>query len=196
MLKSYTRIIVAMAGMALFVAAPVAVAKAPSGPSASAIAFLRESAGLDPYDTSKDTHVAGQGANGWDYGAQVVAAPMTTRDGYPGVGGRAVLIGSLESTAFGSGAVVDRVRITGVSAPNVVAFKGREVDYFADGSLRNRFTGTSTIQEDGSQHVVLSGIFTGGTRRYRGAAGTYDYTGEVLPGSAMLTGHSTGKVTF
>jgi hypothetical protein len=196
MLKSYTRIIVAMAGMALFVAAPAAVAKTPSGPSASAIAFLRESAGLDPYDTSKDTHVTGQGANGWDYAAQIVAAPMTTRDGYPAPGGRAVLIGALESTAFGTGALVDNVKITGVPEPNVVAFKGREVDYFKAGTLRNRFIGTTTIGEDGSQHVVLSGTVTGGTRRYRGAAGSYEYTGEVLPGSTMLTGHSTGKVTF
>jgi hypothetical protein len=195
MLKSYTRIIVAMGALAAFVAAPAAMAKS-SGPSPAAIAFLRESGGLDPYDTSKDSHVTGQGANAWNYSSQVVAAPWITRDGFPAPGGSAVLIGALDSSTFGSGAVVDRVKVTGQPEPNVVAFKGKEVDYFDAGTMRNKFTGTTTIEDDGSLEVLIHGDFTGGTRRYRGAAGSYDYTGEMLPGSTMAKGHSTGHVTF
>jgi hypothetical protein len=195
MLKSYTRMIVALAGLASFVAAPAAVAGS-SGPSPSAIAFLREAGGLDPYDTSKDTHVTGQGANAWNYTSEVVAAPWITRDGYPGPGGSAVLIGALETSTFGSGAVVDRIKVTGQPEPNVVAFKGKEVDFFDAGTMRNKLTGTTTIADDGSLEILIHGTFTGGTRLYRGAAGSYDYSGEMVSGSTMAKGHSTGHVTF
>jgi len=195
MLKSYARIIVALGALAMFVAAPAANAES-SGPSPSAIAFLREAGGLDPYDTSKDTHVTGQGANAWNYSAEVVAAPWITRDGYPAPGSSAVLIGAVESATFGSGAVVDRIQVTGQPEPNVVAFKGREVDFFDAGTMRNKLAGTTTIADDGSLELLIHGTFTGGTGLYRGAAGSYDYTGEMLSGSTMAKGHSTGHVTF
>jgi hypothetical protein len=88
------------------------------------------------------------------------------------------------------------VTVTGQPKPNVIAFKGTEIDYFADGSARNKFTGTSTIQADGSQSVVVNGRVTGGTARYKGATGTYRFTGTVPPGSTVLTGRSSGTIAF
>jgi len=55
MFKALTRIIAVAAVLAAF--GPVSAAVADSGPSWEAIATLRTAAGLDPYDTSKDTHV-------------------------------------------------------------------------------------------------------------------------------------------
>ena len=92
--------------------------------------------------------------------------------------------------------MVDRVKITGQPQPNVFSFSGTEVDYFAAGSWRSTFTGTATVQPDGSQAVALNGRFKGGTGTYGGAKGTYHFTGTVPSGSTVLTGHSTGSITY
>ena len=60
----------------------------------------------------------------------------------------------------------------------------------------SKYTGTDTVQPDGSQQVVVGGRFTGGTGAYRGAKGTYKFTGAVPSGSTVLTGHSSGSITY
>jgi len=101
----------------------------------------------------------------------------------------------LKST-LGAGAVVDRLTITGQPQPAVFAFKGREVDFFARGTQRNKFTGTDTIQQDGSQTVVVNGRYTGGTGIYRGTSGHYRFNGTVPPNSTVLSGRSRGSIRF
>ena len=76
------------------------------------------------------------------------------------------------------------------------AFKGKETDFFAAGTMRNTFTGTDTVQPDGSQVVAAEGRFTGGTARYRGVSGRYTFNGTVAPGSTLLVGHSSGKAAY
>ena len=67
MFKVCTRII----GLAAVLAAlgPASVASADSGPTSEAIATLRTAAGLDPYDTSKDTHVWTEAPSGMSWEA-------------------------------------------------------------------------------------------------------------------------------
>ena len=107
-----------------------------------------------------------------------------------------MIAGTLQAKPLGSGAVVDRVTITGQPAPNVFAFEGKETDFFAAGTMRNTLTGTATVQPDGSQVLAIEGRYTGGTGRYRGVSGRYTFSGTVAPGSTLVVGHSSGKVAY
>ncbi len=132
------------------------------------------------------------------YMSAVQSNVLSTDNGYPGVGGTAVLTGSLASTlgGFNSGALVDHVTITGQPKANVIAFKGTEAAFLARGLLRSTFTGTNTIQQDGSQEMAVDGRVTGGTGPYRGASGHYRFHGTVPPNSTVLSGGSTGSIRF
>jgi hypothetical protein len=130
------------------------------------------------------------------YTSTISSATLSTANGYPGTGGTAVWAGAMRLTGFGEGALVDRLKITGQPNPNVFGFAGTEVDYLAAGLWRSTYTGTDTIKPDGSQEVTVNGRFTGGTGTYRGAKGTYHFSGTVPSGSTVLTGHSTGSITY
>lgn len=130
------------------------------------------------------------------YTSTVQTAPLTTDNGYPAPGGTALIAGTLQTEPLGSGAVVDRIQITDQPAPNVFAFQGKETDFFAAGTMRNTFTGTDTLQPDGSQVVAAEGLYKGGTARYRGVSGRYTFNGTVAPGSTLLVGHSSGRVAY
>ena len=130
------------------------------------------------------------------YKSTISSAPLSTANGYPAQGGTAVMAGAMRLTGFGQGALVDRVKITGQPKPNVFSFSGTEVDYLAAGSWRSTYTGTATVQPDGSQEVTVNGRFTGGTGTYRGARGAYHFSGTVSSGSTVLAGHSTGSITY
>jgi hypothetical protein len=130
------------------------------------------------------------------YSSTVQTATLTTGNGYPAPGGTALTAGTVVSKALGPGALIDRVTITGQPAPNVFAFEGKETDFLAAGTLRNTFTGTATVQPDGSQVLAFEGRFTGGTARYRGAKGRYRGSGTIAPGSTVINGGSTGKVVY
>ena len=130
------------------------------------------------------------------YKSTISSATLSTENGYPGTGGTAVLAGAMRLTGFGEGALVDHLRITGQPKPNVFRFSGTEVDYLPAGTWRSKYTGTDTLQPDGTQKVTVNGRFTGGTGAYRGAKGTYHFTGTAPPGSTVMTGHSTGTITY
>jgi hypothetical protein len=141
---------------------------------------------LAPTASARSTH---------KYHAKVLASTLTSDNGYPGVGGTALLVGSLDSTV-GDGAFVDRVIITGHPEPNVFTFIGGEVDYFANGTASNTFAGTTTILANGSQRLAVEGRLNGGTGAYRGARGHYRFVGTAPPGSTLVTGHSSGSITY
>ena len=42
----------------------------------------------------------------------------------------------------------------------------------------------------------MNGRFKGGTGKYRGARGTYHFTGTTPSGSTVLTGRSAGSITY
>ena len=128
------------------------------------------------------------------YSAKLVIATLSSANGYPGVGGTAVTVGTLDST-LGAGASVSRVQITGQEG-NKVTFIGGEVDYFARGTSRNIFAGTATILPDGSQRLEIEGRITGGTGAYRGARGHYRFVGTASPGATAVSGSSHGVSTY
>jgi hypothetical protein len=130
------------------------------------------------------------------YTSVIQTAPLSTGAGYPAPGGTAVVAGTWKTGLYGSGAVVDRVRITGNPTPVTFTFRGAEVCFAPLGTLKDTFTGTATVQPDGSQKVVTNGRFTGGTGAYRGATGIFKYTGSTAPGSSVLNGRSAGTVSY
>ena len=98
----------------------------------------------------------------YKYSSTATSSPVLTTDGYPSVGGSAILAGSLKSTPFGPGTVIDHLTVTGQPQANVFTFEGTEVDLFADGTAGNTFTGTATVQSDGSQAIVIHGRYAQG----------------------------------
>ena len=130
------------------------------------------------------------------YKSTITTAPLSTGNGYPSPGGTAIVAGTVKLAGFGEGALVDKLKITGNPQPNIFEFAGTEVDYLANGAWRSTYTGTSTVQSDGSQQIDVTGKFIGGTGIYKGAKGTYHFTGTVPSGSTVLSGHSTGSITY
>ena len=121
---------------------------------------------------------------------------ISTGAGYPAVGGTAVVVGTWTTKLFGAGAVVDHVKITGRPDDTTFAFGGTELCYAPKGTIRNVFKGTAVIQPDGSQKLSITGTFTDGTGAYRGATGSFTFTGATAPGSLIVDGRSAGTVTY
>ena len=130
------------------------------------------------------------------YTSVIRTAPLSTAGGYPAPGGTAVVAGTWTTNLYGSGALVDRVRITGHPNATTFTFRGTEVGFVALGTLKDTFTGTATVQPDGSQKLVTSGRFTGGTGPYRGARGSFTFTGSTAPGSSVVNGRSSGTISY
>jgi hypothetical protein len=130
------------------------------------------------------------------YTSHVVSNNLSTANGYPAAGGTSVSAGTVTTKTFGAGALVDYITITGQPQSNQIAFKGTETDFYVAGSLINKFTGVSTIHDDGSQDVAITGQYTGGTARYRGATGNYKASGKFAPGSSVFHGGSHGAVAY
>jgi hypothetical protein len=130
------------------------------------------------------------------YSATLRSALLSLQNGYPNPGGIAWTAGTVKIKQLGEGAIWDKVTITGHPAANVYAFQGIEVIYLAGGRLNDTFSGTATVQADGSQKLAATGHYTGGTLRFRGATGRYAYTGTVRSGSTDLTGRSSGSITY
>ena len=130
------------------------------------------------------------------YKSTITSASVSTANGYPNPGGTAVTVGKVSLSGYGEGALVDRLKITGHPEPNVVEFSGTEVDYLPLGTWKSAFTGKATVQPDGSQQIEVNGRFTGGTGIYKRSKGTYVYTGTVPPGSTIISGKSTGSITY
>jgi hypothetical protein len=130
------------------------------------------------------------------YTSVIRTAPLSTGNGYPAPGGTAVLAGTWRTNLYGNGAVVDQLRITGHPTANTFTFRGTEVCFVALGTFTDTFTGTDTVQADGSQKVVTQGRFTGGTGAYRGARGSFSFTGSVASGSSVANGRSAGTISY
>jgi hypothetical protein len=145
---------------------------------------------------STSASVAATGKTTHKWNSTLQEATLSTAGGYPNPGGTVFLAGALTARGLGVGADLDHSTITGHPTASVFTFKGKEVDFFAHGMERTSYAGTDTVQADGSQVIVDAARFTGGTGRYRGASGHYTFKGTIPPGSSVLTGHSTGSITY
>jgi hypothetical protein len=130
------------------------------------------------------------------YTSVIRSTAVSTASGYPAPGGTAVLTGTWDTKLFGAGAIVDHVQITGQPNPTTFEFKGTEVCFAPNGTIRDAFTGTAVVQADGSQKLSTKGSFTGGTGAYKGAKGRFTFTGSTAPGSQIVVARSSGTVTY
>jgi acyl-coenzyme A thioesterase PaaI-like protein len=121
---------------------------------------------------------------------------VSTANGYPDVGGTAVLAGTWTTDLFGNGALVDHVTITGRPTSTSFAFRGTETTFVAKGSLTDKFTGTATVNPDGTQTIVTKGQFVRGSGAYRGAKGSFTFSGSTANGSSVVVGQSKGTVVY
>lgn len=130
------------------------------------------------------------------YKSSILSETLSSGNGYPGVGGQAVIVGIWKTPQYGEGATISHVTITGHPDPNTFEFKGIERLYVAKGTFKDTFTGKSVVQPDGSQKLTITGKFVSGTGAYRGAKGSYKFSGATDPGGNVVTGHSAGAVSY
>jgi len=131
------------------------------------------------------------------YSTKIVSSTLSTAGGYPGHGSIAYSSGTVESSRFGTGALVDYVTMTGRPfGQNVSTFVGTEVAMFGNAQTSAEYEGYSVLRDDGTQEVAIEGHFVGGTRRFRDATGRFKFTGTIPAGSDVLTGQSKGRIAF
>lgn len=117
-------------------------------------------------------------------------------NGYPAAGGTAVIVGTWRLYPHNNGALVDAVEITGQPASDTFTFKGNEFDVLPRGVLKSTFSGTAKVNPDGTLAVTAAGTFNGGTGLYKGATGSYQFTGKSTQKSATVTGSSKGTFVY
>jgi len=130
------------------------------------------------------------------YTSVIQNTALSTAGGYPAVGSTAVLAGSWVTNLFGNGALIERVTITGHPTPTTFTFKGTEVGFVANGTFKDTFTGTATVRPDGTQALTTTGRITGGTGAYRGATGSFTFSGSTTSGSSVVSGRSVGTISY
>jgi hypothetical protein len=130
------------------------------------------------------------------YKSDIRNTALSTDNGYPNIGGTAVLAGTWVTNLFGAGAVVEHVTITGHPTSNTFEFRGTETCFVASGTITDKFTGRATVNADGTQTLATKGNFVSGTGAYRGAKGSFTFSGSTASGSSIVNGHSTGTVVY
>jgi hypothetical protein len=130
------------------------------------------------------------------YTSSIHVGMLSSRDGYPAPGGTAVLSGTWIANPFGSGSLVDHVKITGHPTTNVFTLTGDEVGFLPLGTLKDSYSGWAMLRPDGSLALQITGHATGGTGIYSGARGTYVFKGSTPAGSTVTTGSSSGTLVY
>lgn len=85
--------------------------------------------------------------------------------------------------------------VTTYTAPGV--FSGKGVSFGPNGSTRNTFEGTGTVMPNGDITFSGSGTITGGTGRFKGASGSFTFTGsQEADSNGVSTQHLVGTITY
>ena len=82
------------------------------------------------------------------------------------------------------------------TSPTSSSFTGKVTSFGPRGSLKGTATGSGSINSDGSVSFSGSGKIRGGTGAYKGARGSFTFTGSIPPGSDIATQHITGRVRY
>ena len=141
---------------------------------------------------SVTTPLATAASGSTEFKATSQLATFSAANGYPAVGGSAILSGPPDQHPGGQGAQVDHITTTGHPAPNVFTSRATDVHYLARGTLRFTFRSTDTLEADGTLKIVGSGPVTGGTGAYRGARGRFSFICIAPSVTATITCHTKG----
>lgn len=105
--------------------------------------------------------------------------------------GRLIASGPITSPGFGKGTLSYAITISS----NGTTTSGPLVAKFKFGTLKGTTSGTLTADPAGGNALAGKGTLTGGTRAYKGAKGSFKYTGhDHADGTDTLA--LKGKVTF
>jgi hypothetical protein len=80
--------------------------------------------------------------------------------------------------------------------PTPGKFTARGTVFGPRGSVKTKFSGTGTVNPDGSTSFGGSGKVTGGTGIYKGATGKFTFTGTEPKGSSVATQHIKGNIKY
>jgi hypothetical protein len=108
--------------------------------------------------------------------------------GNPPLSGSSVTVGT-GSGSLGTGAIVGNATY---AAPN---FASKFTLFLAKGTIKGSFTGTGSVNQDGSGSGTGSGKVLGGTGIYKGATGKFTFTAAV-PASGPSTFQVKGKIKY
>jgi hypothetical protein len=137
--------------------------------------------------------------------ATIQQAEIAQTGSVPLAGSTATVAATFDSTLGHNGAEVTHVTFTGpTAAPATFGFDGKATAFVAHGSVTVTLKGTLAIQSAGSLKFVGTGAITGGTDRYKGAKGTFTFTGtspsagagQPPTGGHVDTFNYTGTITY
>ena len=135
-----------------------------------------------------------QAASRHQFSVTTMESAISASANYPNPGSTVLRAGIAMGT-FGDGAIVEKVQITGSPTPTTYTFKGTATAFYSLGTFRSALMGTATAQANGSVTLAGHAHYTGGTGSYRGAHGTYSFTGTIPP-RGPLVGHVSGTVFY
>jgi hypothetical protein len=141
-----------------------------------------------------------EAATSHKFTATIQQAEISQTGGVPSAGSTATVAATFDSTLGANRAEVTHVSFTGpTAAPATFGFNAKETAFVANGSLTLTLQGgTLAIQSDGSVKFAGTGKITGGTDRYKGAKGSFTFTGTSPSGSPghVDTFQYTGTITY
>jgi hypothetical protein len=128
------------------------------------------------------------------YTATVRDADVEHKNGFPAPGGSSLSAGVTDTRPGGRSAEILQTKVTGASGGGVT-FTATSVGYTRTGAQFARESGTATPQPDGSTKVVGRGQTTGGTGAFRGATGSFTFTGTIPKADPATLPVGTLRVT-
>jgi hypothetical protein len=102
-------------------------------------------------------------------------------------GPNAPTVGVETGSLAGSGALVERGKVTSHPTSTIYKFKGTGTDVYSGGTITSTVTGTLRVHADRSASISGHGTYTGGSGSFRSASGKYRFTGS-LPAPAVCAG--------
>lgn len=108
--------------------------------------------------------------------------------GNPPISGSSVAVGTVKGK-LGSGAIVGA---TTFAAPN---FTTKFTLFLAHGTLKGSFSGSGTVNQDGSGSATGKGKVTGGTDTYKGSKGKFTFTASA-PANGPATFQVKGTINY
>ena len=114
--------------------------------------------------------------------------------GNPPLSGSSEDVNTVDGKICGKGVHGAGRDVTTYTAPGV--FNGKGVSFGPNGSTRNTFEGTGTLMPNGDIAFSGAGRITGGTGRFKGASGSFTFTGTQQAGSSVSTQHLVGTIKY
>ena len=120
-----------------------------------------------------------------------------TDSNFPAVGSMQTQLATTKTKAFGGGQKTEilTAKVTKQDGANI-SYSVTGTDFYADGTQLWTATGLATVAGDGTILLKGSAKYVGGTGLYRGASGSFTFTGTQAPNDPITTTTSKGSLTY